>query len=181
MLKREPRRAGGVAAGDAADASQRGAKKEGEAPTVCPRGHSPTGERAYLSSSRRPRVCVSIYILRLVKKNNNNKCPFPVLPSSGEPTATYLLNILPWNGCFRRHTTGWSQGGPGVGMGRGGRGRGGGREGRGGVQVNMREAGESRWTEARAAPHESRESFVRPAGGHGETERLTVLGRFPTF
>lgn len=67
MLKREPRRAGGVAAGDAADASQRGAKKEGEAPTVCPRGHSPTGERAYLSSSRRPRVCVGIYILRLVK------------------------------------------------------------------------------------------------------------------
>lgn len=60
-------------------------------------------------------------------------------------------------------------------------GEGGGREGRGGVQVNMREAGESRWTEARAAPHESRESFVRPAGGHGETERLTVLGRFPTF
>lgn len=86
------------------------------------------------------------------KKNNNNKCPFPVLPSSGEPTATYLLNVLPWNGCFRRHTTGWSQGGPGVGMGRGGRGRGGGREGRRGVQVNMREAGESRWTEARAAP-----------------------------
>lgn len=38
MLKRERRRAGRAAAGDAADASQRGAKKEGEAPTVCPRG-----------------------------------------------------------------------------------------------------------------------------------------------
>lgn len=80
MLKREPRRAGGVAAGDAADASQRGAKKEGEAPTVCPRGHSPTGERAYLSSSRRPRVCVSIYILRLVKKIIIINAPFQFCP-----------------------------------------------------------------------------------------------------